>query len=224
MPPVSHWLSHVTWLNVSTAILGYITLHLLVKYFKASTSPLHKLPGPKAHNVLIGDYPYILTQPTGSVWKTWRKKYGKTHRFSQGLLSPPAIVTADLTAIAHIQRNADTFVKPPLQLRMVRRLVGDGVLIAEGHDHRRQRRILNTAFSPTAVRDTVPIMYTKAIELCQRLAAVIDEDITCDASMTPPKPEDIVPGARKLDMSRYLAEMAFDVIGVAGFDYNFDCR
>lgn len=217
-------LRHFTPLNVLSAVLSLPLLILLSLYIQASLSPLHKLPGPQRLNVLIGDYPHILTQPTGSVWKKWRAAYGPTHRFSQGIFAAPDIVTSDLTAIAHLQRNPDLFIRPTLQMRMLGRLAGDGLLMVNNHTHRRQRRIVNPAFSPAAIREVVPAMYTKANELCERLASVIDEDVAYDASPTPAKTEDVVAGARKLDMGRYLTEMAFDVIGLAALDVNFNCE
>lgn len=211
-------------LNILGGAAAALALFLLAKAIHAFRSPLQKLPGSRCHNLLVGDLPYVMSHPTGFIMKKWNREYGKTHRANSGLFFPPAVITSDLVAIAHIQQNPDLFIKPPRQSRTLRQLVGDGVLMAEFHDHRRQRRILNPAFSAIAVRDIVPVMYNKAAELRDRISAVIDEDSKHDASPTAPQPEDIVPGARKIDMGRYLTEVAFDIIGVAGFDYDFNCE
>jgi len=217
------FLSQPLWLYAIAGLVISFTVHILIKYIRASRSPLQKLPGPPRHSILFGDFPLVVTRPTGSVHTAWIKQYGPTIRTSLGVLKAPAIVTTDLNSLGYIQRNADLFIKPPTQARMLKRLAGDGVLMAEFHDHRRQRRILNPAFSPAAVRDMVPTFYMKAYELRDRLASIIEEDTKRDAAPTPPKPEDVVPGARKIDMGKFLTELAFDVIGVAGFDYNFRC-
>jgi hypothetical protein len=141
-----------------------------------------------------------------------------------GMFKPPAVIATDLTTLAYLQRNADLFIKPPMQARMLKRLTGDGVLMAEFHDHRRQRRILNPAFSPAAVREMLPTFYNKAYELRDKLSAIIEEDTKREAAPTPPKPEDVVTGARKIDMGKYLTELAFDVIGLSGCGYDFQCK
>lgn len=205
-------------------LVAWVVLYFFFRFSRASRSPLQKLPGPKSKNLLVGDFPYSMSLPTGVAVAAWLAEYGPTFRTNAGIFNAPGVVTTDLTAIGHLQRNPDLFIKPPTQTRMLRRLAGDGVLMAEFHDHRRQRRILNPAFSPAAIRDMIPVFYAKAAELRDRISAVIEEDAKHDASPTPPKAEDIIPGARKLDMGKYLTELAFDVIGLAGFDYDFKCE
>lgn len=206
------------------AIPAALFIHLLVKYIRASLSPLHKLPAPPRFSWVFGDFPGVVNKPTGIVHQKWINELGPTIMTSMGALKEPGIITTDLNALGYLQRNPDLFIKPPTQTRMLKRLAGDGVLMAEFHDHRRQRRILNPAFSPAAVREMMPTFYMKAYELRDRLAGIIEEDTKRDAAPTPPKPEDVVPGARKIDMGKFLTELAFDVIGVAGFDYNFKCE
>lgn len=213
-----------SWLQLSlqplalTAALAYLVLKLALKYSRASLSPLHALPGPKPHSLLLGDMPYVMTQPGGTVWKRWNDLYGSSHRFSMGLFAPPGLATADCTAIDYIIRNPELFVKPEVHSRVIRRIIGDGVVTANFHDHRRQRRILNPAFSTAAIRETVPVMFTKAAELGDRLGAIID------SAAKGPRAPDVVPGARKVDMNSYLTDMSFDIIGMAGFGYDFRCE
>ena len=78
-------------------------------------------------------------------------------------------------------------------------MLGEGLLVAEGHDHKRQRRILNSSFSHASVRGMVPIFFDKAYELRDKMASMI-EDESIPASPTPAKDIDKVPGARKIDV------------------------
>lgn len=222
--PAGLSLPALTPLNVVGLLFLGLFVHLAVKVFRASRSPLYNVPGEPSHNWIVGDFPHMLSEPTGVLQKRYINKHGHTIRTSTGMFTPPGIITSDLTALGYLQRNPDLFIKPPKQSRALRALAGDGVLMAEFHSHRRQRRILNPAFSPAAIRDMTPVFYAKAEELRERIATVIDDDPKHDASPTPPKPEDIVPGSRKLDMGKYLTELAFDVIGMAGFDYDFRCQ
>ena len=98
-------------------------------------------------------------------------------------------------------------------------MLGKGVLVAEGADHRRQRKVLNPSFSPAAVRDMVPIFYDKAYELKDKFIAMIDDD-TVESSPTPATKEDKVVGGKKIDVMLYLGQATLDVIGIAGFNYD----
>jgi hypothetical protein len=98
--------------------------------------------------------------------------------------------------------------------------LGNGVLIAEGADHRRQRKILNPSFSQAAVRDMVPMFMDKAYELKDTLMVMINDD-SIETSPTPATKIDVVPGTKKIDVMRYLAQATLDVIGLAGFNYDF---
>jgi hypothetical protein len=226
MPGLPDWstLPGVTPLNVFGALIVAFVAFLVLKVIRAARSPLYNIPGQPSQNWIVGDFPSMMAEPTGVAVKRLLANYGHTIRTSTGIFTPPGVITSDLGAIGYIQRNPDLFIKPPRQSRALRALAGDGVLMAEFHSHRRQRRILNPAFSPAAIRDMAPVFYAKAEELRERIASVIDEDKKHDASPTPPKPEDIVPGARKLDMGKYLTELAFDVIGISGCGHDFKCQ
>jgi hypothetical protein len=83
--------------------------------------------------------------------------------------------------------------------------LGNGLLVAEGADHKRQRRVLNQCFSQQAIKDLVPIFYDKAEELSEKLLGLIEEDPENEAAPTPTKPEDQQPGGRKVDIMKYIA-------------------
>ena len=149
----------------------------------------------------------------------WVKQYGSTFRY-RTIFGLMRFFTADPVALSYILNNYDLFPKPGQLKRNMGEMLGNGVLVAEGADHRRQRRVLNPSFSAVAVKEMVPIFYEKAYDLKDKLIEMI-EDESIEASPTPPKPEDRVVGGRKIDVSRYLAQCTLDIIGLAGFDYDF---
>jgi hypothetical protein len=151
----------------------------------------------------------------------WRAIYGSTYRY-RVVFGVPRLFTTDPVALSYILSHPDTFPKPARARRNMASMLGNGVLVAEGADHRRQRKVLNPSFSPAAVRDMVPMFFDKAYELRDKLLSIIEDDsLAVEASPTPPRPEDIVPGGRKIDMLKYLGMTTIDVIGVAGFNYDF---
>lgn len=149
----------------------------------------------------------------------WIKQYGHTFRY-RILGGSWRFFTADPVALSYILNHPDTFPKPELTRQQMEKFLGNGVLIAEGADHRRQRKILNPSFSQAAVREMVPMFFDKAHELRDTLITMVN-DTSIETSPTPAVAKDIVPGARKIDVMRYLAQATLDVIGLAGFNYDF---
>ena len=67
--------------------------------------------------------------------------------------------------IQHITSNPTIYVKPRFVRRAIERVLGKGVLTAEGERHKQQRKVLNRAFSTGYIRDIVPIFSANASDL-----------------------------------------------------------
>lgn len=137
------------------------------------------------------------------------------------LFGQARLCTADPVALNYILSHHESFPKPELTRKFLIDLLGNGVLVAEGAEHKRQRRILNPCFSPQSIRDVLPVFYDKAFELREKMLAIIEEDPMGEASPTPTSKEDMVVGGRKMDVMKWLGKATIDVIGIAGFNYDF---
>ena len=149
----------------------------------------------------------------------WSKEYGPTFRYKL-LFGRPRFYTADPKALSYILSHPDTFPKPNRVRQQLERTLGNGLLVAEGSAHKRQRKALNPSFSPAAVKGMQDIFLDKAYELREKLSNMIEDDSVV-ASPTPAKDEDKVVGGKKIDVSKYLGQTTLDVIGLAGFNYDF---
>jgi hypothetical protein len=127
----------------------------------------------------------------------------------------------DVTALAHLTQHTYDFTKPPEVTRGLRAILGEGVLTAEGARHRAQRRVMNSAFGPTAIKTMVDVFLDKAEQLTTKLEEIVEGINDEVSSPTPAKPIDQVPGTKKVDVFRYLGQMTLDVIGISGFFYDF---
>ncbi|BEI87227.1 hypothetical protein CcaverHIS002_0705730 [Cutaneotrichosporon cavernicola] len=211
------------WAIYSIAAALALTAIMIYRYpYRERVLHYRNLPGPASSHFLFGDFPKVQSHPTGRVMQSWFNEYGPTVR-AKLLLGDNLIVTADTTAMAFIMQHADHFIKPPAQTRMITRLLGHGLLNVNFDTHRRQRRVLNPAFHPDAIREMVPHMFTKAYELRDKLMEACADPEYNDPETAAPRPEDVVTGARKVNMNKYLINTTFDVIGLAGFDYDFGC-
>lgn len=132
-----------------------------------------------------------------------------------GVLGSQELVTCDPLAVGHILTHDEDWVKPQPIRQLLSNITGEGVLTVEHDPHRRQRRVLNPAFSPVNVRNMSPIFWDKVWEMQAKLVRFFEEDGE-NAGIK------LADGRLQLDMQKYNTEVALDIIGLAGFDYDFN--
>ncbi|KIY62984.1 cytochrome P450, partial [Cylindrobasidium torrendii FP15055 ss-10] len=116
------------------------------------------------------------------------------------------LIVSDTKAIAHILQDVTNYKKPPSLQYHLTRMVGSGVLVVEGEQHRKQRRIMNPAFGNLYVKELSPVFMEKSLELrdiwAQECASRSD-------------------GIYRTDAVTWLSKLTLDIIGRAGFNYDF---
>ncbi|KAK6343674.1 hypothetical protein TWF730_011263 [Orbilia blumenaviensis] len=112
----------------------------------------------------------------------------------------PKLLAEVLTSQSYI------FVKPQF-FRFSLRLLGNGILMAEGDEHKRQRKILIPAFHPRHLRSLFPLFWTKTREMVDLITAEIQAS---DA------PDPIV------DFNSWGSRCTLDIIGKAGAGIDFN--
>jgi cytochrome P450 len=105
-------------------------------------------------------------------------------------------------AIRHVLlSNYENYSRTPAGIRMLRPVLGEGLLIAEGHDWTFQRRTLAPAFTPRATANLVPHM-----------TAVLDETIAkLDAQTGMP-----------VDLREIMQRMTLEIAGRTMFSFGMD--
>ncbi|KAJ8489630.1 hypothetical protein ONZ51_g2815 [Trametes cubensis] len=135
----------------------------------------------------------------------WRRFPPRPHIRPSDFVQVPCLWTADPLTVRHILHSGN-YSKPWETRVSAAKVIGDGVLVAEGERHRGQRAVLNPAFGPAQIREFVPIFIEKAAEL---------RDVWLDALS--------VQGERPvINVLEGLKKMTLDVIGLAGFDYHLE--
>lgn len=86
---------------------------------------------------------------------------------------------------------------------MIAGLIGCGMLAAEGHVHRRQRRVSTPAFSIQNLRALVPLVFRKGNELRHKWSELLDKSPTGEEGI-------------EIDVCHWISRATFDVIGLAG--------
>jgi cytochrome P450 len=78
------------------------------------------------------------------------------------------IFTLDSRAVSHIMANPYTYEKPLILRRVLKRYMSEGLIIAEGHRHKVQRKIVQRLFSRNALRFMGEVVEHKTNEVVSR--------------------------------------------------------
>lgn len=101
--------------------------------------------------------------------------------------------------------NNYAFQKPENVRSFLGRLLGYGVLLAEGDEHKRQRRNLLPAFAFRHIKDLYPVFWDKSREVVQAMAKEIGSD-----------------GQAEIEVNEWASRATLDIIGVAGLGRDFN--
>ena len=103
------------------------------------------------------------------------------------------------------------FIKPPQLRQGLGRILGVGILLAEGDEHRLQRKNLMPAFSFRHVKDLYPIFWSKSAHLVKKLMAEVDAQCKSSSEAT------VV-----VDIAEWSSRATLDIIGSAGLGWEFN--
>ncbi|KAL1660853.1 cytochrome P450 [Schizophyllum commune] len=187
------------------------TLFFLHKAFRKVTSrsgvPTTPLRGPPSPNWLFGVHRDIVrAKDPGAVWENWQREYGLVYA-TPAPLGETRIALFDPKALAHFYaRETWTYVNPRISKMIIENMFGPGILVAEGENHKRQRKALSPAFSNTAIRSLTPVFYDSAY----KVKAVWDSLLESN-----PKEGAII------DVQYWMNRISLDSIGIAGFGHDF---
>nr|CAG8481544.1 9731_t:CDS:2 [Entrophospora candida] len=166
-------------------ILGAISFFIyktLIEPFYLS--PLCKIPGPPSKN--------------------WKKKYGRILVY-HGFLNKPYLLLTDPKSYPQIFTSYE-FTKSKDLSGDLKLILGNGILFAEGDQHKRQRKMMNPAFSFTNLKEMVPTIINVTNKLNNVLNDVIgDQD------------EKLI-----TNINSYISKATLDIIGLVGFQYEFN--
>ena len=131
--------------------------------------------------------------------RTWIKDYDNPiGAISYLSLGATRIVPYSPAALAFFL-NSPNYIKPPRASNFIRIIIGDGIVVAEHDEHKRQRRILTRAFALSYIRQIMPHFWSKAIQLTEEWRPIVESQ----------------PGA-VIDVLRWMNRVTLDIIGLAG--------
>jgi cytochrome P450 len=166
---------------------------------------MRTLPGPTSSHWFYGNFKEILNAENSVLHEKWSKDYGPTFKY-YGFLNIARICTMDTRAINYILTHNYEYQKPEHLRYSLAQILGHGVLFVEEDKHKQQRKIMNPAFGPIQIRALTGIFVEKAIQLRDMWSLEIAKA-----------------GYKgRIDVLSWLSKMTLDVIGLAGFNYEFN--
>lgn len=108
-----------------------------------------------------------------------------------------------------------TYAHPVATREQISKILGKGLLFADGDDHKRQRRIMVPAFGPAHVNALLPIFAEKGRILRERWLELIEKENQSSSEKDAGKRSSII------DVSKWFSRATLDIIGSAGFNYEF---
>ncbi|KAJ7735832.1 cytochrome P450 [Mycena maculata] len=194
-------------LPVAGTGLFYVLFHLVQIVYREIASPLRHMVGPRNPSLIFGNFQEMTChgQEDPELTDKWRKEFGANFRF-KGLFGISELHTSDLKAINHIMTNYSVYQKAPFDRANSSRLMGNGILSVDLEDHKRFRQISNPAFRVAQMRIITEVFMDKAVQLRDMWVNQVSREH--DAS--------------RIDVLPWLRLTTLEIIGKAGFNYEFN--
>ncbi|KAF2102495.1 putative P450 monooxygenase [Rhizodiscina lignyota] len=202
---------------IALNVLLYIIY--LVEIWPRLLSPLRHLPRPKGALPLLGHGLAVFNRPPGRDFLRWVTEVpndGIIH--FRGFFNQDRLLVTNPKALAEILvTHPYDFEKPAKGRSFLRRVLGDGLIIAEGDVHKFQRKNVMPVFSFRHLKELYPMMWKKAVALTQGMAAEIREQA---GSISDANDSENVSGA--LEVNHWANKVTMDIIGIAAMGREFN--
>lgn len=191
-------------------VVALFTSYVFYKTYVQPTylSPLRHIPGPpnvSKHNPyrlpFVGNFLDILREEAGVPHRQWIEQYGGIVVY-RGLFNSLRVIIADPKAISHVfSTNSYHYRKSDRVVKVLSQVLGHGVLLAEGDAHKKQRKMLNPAFSHKHIKEMVSTMSRPAATLARIWEGRVDSS----------EKQQI-----EFDITGDLGRATLDIIGLSG--------
>lgn len=192
--------------TVAAAVAVYSTVLPIYTYYCCYIypfyiSPLRHIPTVPG-SPLWGSFFTIINREVGTAQREWHEKYGPVVRYFFPF-GAERLTVADDDALKHITlRNSYNYRKPSRAKQWMVRILGDGVLLADGAEHAHQRKSLAPGFSISSIRALAPIFWQKAM----LMSGLWQQEMRTDNVKS-----------KSFEILDWLNRTTLDIIGEAGF-------
>ncbi|RPD66247.1 cytochrome P450 [Lentinus tigrinus ALCF2SS1-7] len=169
---------------LAVVVLGVIFCAYVSRKLRVfARSPLDNIRGPPAVSWFKGHMIQLFNLNAHQFRKGLEVEYPGVVRLS-GMFGKPNLLISDPLALHTVLiKEFHIFEEPPTHLAPNRLMFGPGLISIDGEWHKKQRKILNPAFSLAALRQTVPIMYGVSYKLRDALSSRATYDAWSEIDM-----------------------------------------
>ncbi|PCH41962.1 cytochrome P450 [Wolfiporia cocos MD-104 SS10] len=183
-------------------LAALLTLFLVKRVSNGHT--LAEVPGPRMPSWLFGHGLQLQKAPVGAMYNRWAQRYGPTYKIG-GAFGTLKLVLGDPKGAAHVLSSSN-FVRPAAGRRMLVQFFGESLFSTEGDEHRRQRSVLNSAFTLASVRDVSNVIF----DLAKNLAITWEEELDKSTEET----------GQIIEITGPIHRVALDAISMTAFAYD----
>ncbi|TFY61456.1 hypothetical protein EVG20_g7054 [Dentipellis fragilis] len=194
--------------DILLALTGTYALYTLARTLRRR---LHttRLRGPPRDSFVTGTAERLYTRETGfsgRVFEEWAERYGAAYVLP-GKMGRDSVVLFDPKAVAHVYaKDTYGYTQRVESKAASERLIGRGLLWADGESHKRQRKTMTPGFSNSAIRQLTYIFFDSAY----KMKAAWDNML-----------ESSEKGECVIEVQQWMNRISLDSIGLAGFSHDF---
>ncbi|KAI4180524.1 MAG: hypothetical protein L6R41_007191 [Letrouitia leprolyta] len=195
-------------------IIQFITWLLWQRYvYLQFFGPLRGIPGPSGGNLLLGQRLRMLGEVNGQSFRKWQYEIPNDGVIKfLDMLGSETVVVLGPKALAEVTvHKAYDFIKPPQLRGFLAKILGVGLFLAEGDEHRIQRKQLNPAFAFRPIKDLYPVFWSKAGELIEVLMSQYSDHEKLNGALSQP-----------IKVNEWTSRVTLDIIGIGGFGHDFN--
>jgi cytochrome P450 len=151
----------------------------------------------------------LIKEPSGIPMRRWINEIPNEGliRYRHLFNRDRVLVTSPKALAEVLTTKSYDFVKPGFMRNGIAQLLGVGILLAEGDEHKVQRKNLMPAFNFRHVKELYPIFWEKSVEMVK---AIEKSFPTLSSDATP------------VEVSEWASRATLDIIGVAGMGQEFN--
>jgi cytochrome P450 len=194
-------------IGTASAVVTFLYFFIYCSYiYPFYISELRHIPTVEG-SPIWGQFFNVILEEVGVPHRRWHEKYGPTVRYFFPF-GAERLTIADDDALKHATvRNPYNYPKPERARLWMVRILGLGVLLAEGQEHVHQRKALAPGFSIQSIRTLTPVFWEKALVMCQCWREDMRKSNVSTATV---------------EVLEWLNRATLDIIGKAGFGYDID--
>lgn len=203
-----------------TFLAAYTVLWLLwsVFIYRPLLSPFKNLPQPPG-NLIFGQTYRILREDVGEPMRDWMENVPNDGLIKYTMRLHERLMVTSPKMLSEILNTHNYDFSKPAHFRLAfSRFLGSGLFLAEGEEHKQQRKIMMPAFSYRRIQDLYPVFWAKSQEMvdCLLKSSTVEE---------PSAPTDAEVSARNsgsVEVGEWASRATLDIIGLAAMGRDFN--